>query len=155
MTAPREEGPASQPEGGEPGPLAPDTDDNTRSLVDDIEDLVFDAKTYFDAELSYQKTRASFVGACVKRMLGLGVAALVLALFAFGGLVIGLIIALTPHLTAWGATAVVVGALLLIVVLLLWMAGKAWKDMMEAVNEGREPPAEAEETVPEQGEPGQ
>lgn len=134
MSLEREETPVAQPEssGVEEAP------ETQRSLVDDIEDLVHDARTYFDAELTYQKTRASFVGACIKRALGMGLAALLVATFALIGLTVGLIIALTPLLSAWGATAVVVGVMLLAVLFLVRGAANAWKEMMAAIQEDAE-----------------
>ncbi len=135
------EGPASQPgsgNGSEPG--TPDGGDDpspgaTCSLVDDIEDLISDARTYVDAELTYQKSRAAYVGHNLKRMIAFGIAALVLALFAFGALTVGLIIALTPLVTAWGATAIVVGVMLLVVFLLVRGAASSWREMMSAIND--------------------
>ncbi|TIX50016.1 phage holin family protein [Alteraurantiacibacter aquimixticola] len=142
MSLEREEGPAIEPDSGETRlPEAPDGEDvpsssgASRSLVDDIEDLVFDAKTYLDAELSYQKSRASFVGESLKRVIGFAVVAAILVLFAAIGLTVGLIIALTPLITAWGATAVVVGLLLLGAYLLIRNAGAAWGDVMAAVHD--------------------
>jgi hypothetical protein len=130
----REETPGARPDpsGAEDAPEA------RRSLVDDIEDLVHDARTYFDAELTYQKTRAGFVGACIKRAIGMGLAAVLVASFAVIVLAVGLIIALTPHLTAWGATAVVAGAMLLAVLLLLRIARNAWTDMLAAIHDDAE-----------------
>jgi len=115
-----------------------DAPEAQRSLVDDIEDLVHDARTYFDAELTYQKTRASFVGTCIKRVIGMGLAALLVATFALIALTVGLIIALTPYLTAWGATAVVAGALLLGVALLARAVAGAWRELMAAIHEDGE-----------------
>lgn len=141
MTGAREEEPAIQPDSGAfRAPGAPDggadpSSGSTRSLLEDIEDLLVDARTYLDAELSYQKSRASFVGGSIKRIAVFGIGALVLALFAFGALTIGLIIALTPLVTAWGATAIVVGALLLIVFLLLRAAAGHWSEMMSVIND--------------------
>jgi len=102
----------------------------TRSLADDLEALVDDARTYMDAELNYQKTRASFAADRVKKTIAFGAVAAFLAVLALIGLTMGLIIALTPHLTAWGATAVVVLGLLLIAAILASKAGKAWNGMM-------------------------
>lgn len=109
----------------------------TRSLVDDVSDLVLDAKTYLDAELSYQKTRATYVGDNLKRTIAFGLGAVFVGIFALIGLTVGLIIALTPLITAWGATAVVVGVMLLVVFVMLRKAGTAWGELMDAVHEGR------------------
>ncbi len=101
----------------------------TRSLVEDMEALVDDARTYVDAELSYQKSRASFVTDRVKRTLIFAVGAATVGLLAAIGLTVGLIIALTPLVTGWGATAIVVGLLLLVAYLLISRASKAWGDI--------------------------
>lgn len=83
-----------------------------RSLFEDVEVLIEDGKTYLEAELNFQKTRARFASDRAKRTLIFGSVALVFGLLALIGLTVGLILALTPLLTAWGATAVVVGLLL-------------------------------------------
>lgn len=134
--------PAGAGEGVDPaGPLAPEAgeaegnDAPVRSLLDDIEALIDDARTYLDAELSYQKTRASFVTDRVKQTIVFAVVAAVLGLLAAIGLVVGLIIALTPLITGWGATAVVVGVLLFIAGLLLRRAGRSWSSAMRVVRE--------------------
>ncbi|GAA0278513.1 hypothetical protein GCM10009127_19380 [Alteraurantiacibacter aestuarii] len=149
MTPAREDGPAILPDSGEltlpdpPEDHAPQDNSSgapsggARSIIDDVADLVLDARTYLDAELSYQKTRASFVGDRVKRTIGYVLIAAILGLVALIGLVMGLIIALTPLITAWGATAVVIGIMTVIIFILLRGAGSAWGEMMDAVNEGR------------------
>lgn len=119
--------------------LAEDDPAGTRSLADDIEALIEDARIYVDAELSYQKTRAGFVADRLKKTIAFGAVAAFLAVLALIGLTVGLIIALTPLITAWGATAVVVLGILLIAYLLVRKAGKAWKSMMGAMKESQEP----------------
>ena len=114
--------------------LAADSDQESgsaaeRSLYDDVEALLNDARTYVDAELTYQKSRAGFVANRLKAMVVCGLVAAFLAVLALIGLTMGLIIALTPLITAWGATAVVVLGILLIAFLLGRQAGKAWKDL--------------------------
>ncbi len=106
-----------------------------RSLLDDAGDLLVDIRTWADAELAYQKTRASFVGSTLKRMVAFGIAGALLGLFALGGLTVGLIIALTPLVTAWGATAIVVGALLVAAFVAVNMASKALRELTAAVRE--------------------
>ena len=96
---------------------SPDSDPGepfVRVLADDIGALAGDALNYVDAEFAFQKTRARFVGNRAVTALAFGVVAVVLALLAAIGLTVGLIIALTPLVTAWGATAIVVGLLLLV-----------------------------------------
>lgn len=110
----------------------------TRSLGDDLEALIEDAKTYLDAELSYQKTRAGFVANRLKQTVAFGIVAAYFAVLATVGLTVGLIIALTPHLTAWGATAAVVAGLLLATLLMVLRASKAWKSLMGAMQSEEE-----------------
>lgn len=111
----------------------------TRSLADDLEALLDDARTYLDAEMSYQKTRAGFVADRLKKAAAFGAAAAYFAVLATIGLTVGLIIALTPLITAWGATAVVVFALLLLAYLLARKASQAWSDITGAMKSNEEP----------------
>jgi len=106
-----------------------------RSLIDDVEALIDDARTYFDAELSYQKTRASFVFDRLKKTLVYGAGAALLGFVALIGLTVGLIIALTPLITGWGATAVVIGLQLIVVFVLLKRAARNWNSIMGVVRE--------------------
>ena len=89
------------------------------SLSDEIVALVEDGKTYAEAEIAFQKSRAGFVANRTKDAALFGMFALGFIHLALIALVIGVLIALTPLLGAWGATAVVVGALLLVAVILL------------------------------------
>ena len=116
-----------------PGEAAAAPNGERRSLLDDVEALIDDARTYLDAELSYQKTRAAFVTDRVKKAIAYAAVAAVVALLAAIGLTVGLIIALTPLLTGWGATALVVGVMLLATVLLLRRAARNWNGAMGAV----------------------
>jgi len=109
-----------------------------RSLYDDLEALLSDARTYVDAELIYQKSRAGFVANRFKTVVVSGIIAAFLAALALIGLTMGLIIALTPLVTAWGATVIVVSAILLIALLLVWRAGRAWKELTDVMT----PPAD-------------
>lgn len=88
----------------------PETD--THPIRDDLTALIDDGLTFLQAELNFQKTRLSFVVDCVKKAAVFGVAGIFLAILAAIGLTVGLIMCLTPLITAWGATAVVVGGLL-------------------------------------------
>lgn len=89
------------------------------SLVADLEALFTDGKTYLEAELAYQKSRAGFAGSRLKLAAIYGAAALGLLHLASIALVVGLVIALTPLVGPWLATAIVVAALGVVVVVLL------------------------------------
>ena len=93
-----------------------------RSLIEDVSALIDDSKTYLHAELNFQKTRASFAADRAKRAAIFGVAAATFGWLALVGLTVGLIIALTPLIGAWGATAVVVGVLVVGAAILGWLA---------------------------------
>ena len=108
-------------------------DAERRSLFDDLAALFEDTKTYFDAELSYQKSRAGFVGNRLKMGIAFGAVGAFFAVLAAIGLTVGLIIALTPIITAWGATALVVVVWLLVAYLLLRKAGAAFGEMSAAM----------------------
>ncbi|WAT18294.1 phage holin family protein [Aurantiacibacter sp. MUD11] len=106
--------------------------------MDDIEALFEDVRLYFDAELSYQKSRAGFVANQLKKVIAFGAVAAFFAVLATIGLTVGLIIALTPHLTAWGATAFVVLAWLVVAFLLVRRAGAEWQKVAEVMQSAAE-----------------
>jgi hypothetical protein len=115
----------------------PDREENdaaaeNRSLIDDVEVLIDDGKTYLEAELNYQKTRALFAGDRAKGVALYALAALIFAWMALIGLTIGAIFALTPSLGGWGATGVVVAAWLLIAVAAGMAAAGRWRDQVRS-----------------------
>ncbi len=112
-----------------------DTPAHGPGLSDDISALIQDGRTYAEAEFAFQKTRLSYTA-----QQGKSAALAVLAAFAFlhlalVALVVGAVIALTPLLSAWGATAVVVGVLLLATVLVLLKARSKARNISDAFAE--------------------
>ncbi|MBO0750312.1 MAG: phage holin family protein [Porphyrobacter sp.] len=107
-----------------------------RSLIDDVEVLIDDGKTYLEAELNYQKTRALFAGDRAKGVALYGLVGLIFAWMALIGLTVGLIFALTPPLGAWGATAVVVVVWLVIAGVALRAAAGRWRELVSSFDEG-------------------
>ncbi|PLK22518.1 phage holin family protein [Porphyrobacter sp. TH134] len=110
------------PDGTWPDPdITPETaatdvggqDSGFTDLRDDISVLIEDARTYAEAEIAFQKTRASLAGTLAGRALVLLVLALVLLHIALIALAVGAVIALAPLVTIWGAIAIVVGVLLI------------------------------------------
>ena len=103
------------------GPDAPaDNDGNSfDDLRDDLAALVDDARTYAEAEIAFQKTRAGLAGRTAGRALVLLVLALVLFHIALIALAVGAVIALAPLVTIWGAIAIVVGVMLVAVAALV------------------------------------
>jgi len=96
---------------------APEADDapgadSLSALREEIAVLIEDARTYAEAEVAFQKTRAAIAGKTAGRALVLLVLALVLLHIALIALAVGAVIALTPLVSVWGAIAIVVGAML-------------------------------------------
>ncbi len=115
------------------GVLGGDLEGEARSLLDDVQALIDDGKTYLEAELGFQKTRAAFVADRAKSTMVYGALAALLAFLALIGLTVGAIIALTPLLTAWGASALVVAVLLLAAALAVRAAARTWSGLMRAI----------------------
>lgn len=139
MSGEREADAAPVPANGPDADTGAHGPQDRRSLVDDVEDLLVDARTWLDAEFAYQKTRAGFVAGSLKATLAFVLAAAVIALVAFIGLTVGAILALVPLVGATGATGIVVGVLLLACGLLLRAAAGRWRDIMAAVHEEKDP----------------
>lgn len=93
-----------------PGPEASSA--GGASLKDDLEALFSDGKTYLQAEVTYQKSRAGYAANRLKWTAIYGAAAFGLLHLALIGLTVGLVIALTPLTGPWIATAIVVALLL-------------------------------------------
>ncbi|WP_235522997.1 phage holin family protein [Novosphingobium sp. Leaf2] len=87
------------------------------SLMQDLRQLADEAKSLAQAEIAYQKSRASFVGSEARTIVVLMVLAAVMVFFAGIALVVGSVIALVPLLGPWAATACVTLVLLLLAVL--------------------------------------
>lgn len=109
------------------------TDPVDRSLVDDVRQLVGDAHTFADAEIAFQQSRAKLVSRSMGAIVGRAALAIALIFFALMGLVLGAILALTPALGGWGATAAVVCALLIVALLLALWARARWRRMISLI----------------------
>lgn len=82
------------------------------SLTADIEALLSDGKTYLEAEVAYQKSRAGFAANRLKWTAIYGAAAFGLLHLALIALTVGAVIALAPVTGPWIATAIVAAVLL-------------------------------------------
>jgi len=96
-------------------------------LLDDLRQLAGEARTMAAAELAFQQARAQVAAAGARNLALFGLFALIFVVFALGALTIGLLLALTPLVTAWGATAIVVGGLGLAAALCLRGALAGWR----------------------------
>lgn len=128
----------AQPDELEPvGPTEEKGDEPTfGSLADDVSALIDDGKTYLQAEVAFQKTRASYAGEKTKQGVVFGFVALIFLHLALIALVVGLVIALGPYLTPFGAVAVVVGVLLLGVAIFTQKAVRRFKALGDAFKSG-------------------
>jgi hypothetical protein len=113
-------------------PGEPDEPVNERSLLDDVEAAIDDGKTYLESELTYQRTRAAFAADRAKDAALFAALGMSLALLALVALTVGLVIALVPLLTAWGAAAAVTGAWLLLSAIFFHMAATRWRKLIGA-----------------------
>jgi Flp pilus assembly protein TadB len=104
-----------------------------RSLNEDLHQLASDARAYAQAELQFQKSRAAYTAAASKSIGIYAAVALVLVFFAAMAFVVGLVIALGPWLTPWGAMAVVTLALLGLAVIALLRAKKRAAVLMSVI----------------------
>ena len=105
------------------------------SLTDDVMALLDDGKTYLEAELQFQKSRAAFVVDRGRSGAVYGVVAAVLVHLALIALVVGVLIALTPAIGAWGATAIVVGVLVVAGIVLALAAKRRFAQLSTAFSE--------------------
>jgi uncharacterized membrane protein YqjE len=101
-----------------------------RSLIEDVEVLIEDGKTYLEAELNFQKTRALFAGERAKGVALYGLVGFVFAWMALIGLTFGLIFALAPILGRWGAMAAVVLVWLVFAGVSIRAAAGHWRELM-------------------------
>lgn len=92
------------------------------SLMDEASALIDNARTYAEAELGFQKTRAALAGRYVGVAAGIGILALILLHIAFLALAVGLVLAFEPLVGIWGAIGIVFGGLLLVTAYLGWRA---------------------------------
>lgn len=108
-----------------------------RSLTEDLVALIGDGKTYVEAEVQYQRTRAAFAFDKGKTGAFYGILAFAMLHLALVALVVGAVIALTPMIGAWAATAVVVGSLALIGILFALTAKRRFSRLAAAYRETR------------------
>jgi uncharacterized membrane protein YqjE len=118
-----------------PPDLAPVAEEHEGlSFAQDLRQLAADGKAFAQAELSFQKSRAAYVGSEIRTIAVLAIVAMVLVFFAVMSLVIGTVIALGPLLGPWGAMGAVTFALLFLSVLGLLSAKTRLKRMVAIVS---------------------
>lgn len=108
------------------------------SLLADIDALIADGKTYLQAEVAFQKSRAGFAANRVKSSLFYGAAAFALLHLALIALTVGVVIALAPLTGPWLATAIVTAVLVALAVFFV-MKLRGRIDEIRTAFESREP----------------
>ena len=121
--------PPDLPDDLDPG--AATSDDPPPSLMADVDALIADGKTYFEAELTYQKSRAGFAANRLKWTVLYGMAAFGFLHLAGIALTVGAVIALTPLVGPWLATLLVVALLAGAAFLLALRLRKKFNDIRE------------------------
>ena len=109
-----------------------------RSLLEDVQALIDDGRTYLEAEVAFQKTRVAFIADRAKAAAFFGAVAAAFGFVALIALTVGLIIALRPWLTAWGAAGVVVLMLAILALLAGRAASRRWNALITAIDSDRE-----------------
>ncbi|PZQ54997.1 MAG: phage holin family protein [Novosphingobium pentaromativorans] len=113
--------------------LTPAPQDEDLSLVEDVRLLIGEARTFAQAEVAYQKTRAAYVGAQTKAIAVLGLGAVVLVIFAVMALVLGAVIAVGTLIGPWLAMIVVPLAILIVAAIMGISARNRSKKMLALV----------------------
>jgi len=105
------------------GKLGPDL----RSVIEEAKRLAADGRTYAEAELAFQISRAKVLAVAGGWMAGLGLAALIFLHFALVALVVGLLIALATLIGPWWSILVVAGGLAALCLASLLLLRARWR----------------------------
>jgi hypothetical protein len=103
----------------------------------DVDALIADGKTYFEAEIAYQKSRAGFAANRLKWTALYGAAAFGLLHLALIALTVGAVIALAPLVGPWIATAIVVLLLLVGALVFALRLRKKFDDIRSVFEDAR------------------
>ena len=108
------------------------------SLADDVFALLEDGKTYAEAEVAFQKSRAGFTANRLKGAIAFGLGAFGVFHLALIAFTVGAVIALMPLIGPRGATAVVTIALIVVGVILLRLLKGRIDDIRDAFTDGKD-----------------
>ncbi len=119
----------------EPSSAPAGASESERSLAEDLRDLIDHGRVAVEAEVAFQKSRATYAAASIGKIAALGAVAAAIAFVSVIALSVGLIFSLAPLLTPLGATAAVVGAMLLVAGILALLAVARWKRMIATISD--------------------
>ncbi len=108
------------------------------SVKDELKQLADDARALAQAELAYQKSRASYAGVQIGIIAGLLTLACVFLFFVIMAVVTGSVIALGPVLSPWGAMAAVAGTLFLLALVCVLVAFARFRTMKATISDKRD-----------------
>lgn len=106
------------------------------SLTDDVMALLADGRTYAEAELAYQKSRATFAANRAKGAIAFGLGAFGVLHLALIALTVGVVIALTPITGPWIATGLVTIGLVVLGVIFLRLLKSRIDEIRDAFSDG-------------------
>ena len=129
-------GPLDLPDHHDPVDEVGDSSSPTHSVIDDALALLADGKTYAEAELRYQKSRAGYVSNRLKGAIGFAMGALGVLHLALIALTVGAVLSLVPLIGAWGATAIVTLVLLAAAGVFVWLLKGRLDDIRETFDSG-------------------
>lgn len=119
-----------------PPPLELEDEENL-TLLEDLRLLASETRSMARTEIAFQKSRAAYATSEVRNVAVLTGIAAVFIFFAIMASVVGLVIALVPLIGAWGATALVTFALLLVAGLCAIAAKRRISRLMGAIGSGK------------------
>lgn len=105
---------------------------DNRSLLGDVRTLIDDGKVALEAELAFQKTRIAYCGKAARNLVIFAIAGLLLSFFTLIALTVGLLFALIPAVSAWGATGIVTGVFLVALAVCAYGALASWRKIRAA-----------------------
>ena len=105
------------------------------SLADDVFALFEDGKTYAEAEVAFQKSRAAFTANRLKGAVAFALGAFGVFHLALIAFTVGAVIALMPLLGPWGATILVTLLLIVTGILLLRRLKSRIDDIRDAFSD--------------------
>lgn len=111
-----------------------------RSLIEDLRLLTLEARSLAEAEVAYQKSRAGVFGSGIGKIAALVAIALLLLGLALVALVVGLLLALTPLLSAWGATALVTLGLSAVAAGVCFWVRSSWRGLLARITDNETAP---------------
>lgn len=127
------QGPLDLPDDHEP--IEEEEDRYGPSLTEDVMALLEDGKTYAEAEVAFQKSRAAFTANRLKGAVAFGLGAFGVLHLALIALTVGLVIALMPLVGPWAATGIVTAALVILGVVFLRLLKGRIDDIRDAFSE--------------------